>query len=67
MIKMKNLLKKNLALLLAVVLCLCLAACGGNDYPITGADWRTTGIVRAGGTITHGGEDTTVLVCVSTE
>ena len=27
---MKNLLKKNLALLLAVVLCLCLAACGGN-------------------------------------
>ena len=30
MIKMKNLLKKNLALLLAVVLCLCLAACGGN-------------------------------------
>ena len=65
MIKMKNLLKKNLALLLAVVLCLCLAACGGNDYPITGADWRTTGIVRAGGTITHGGEDTTVLVCVN--
>ena len=27
---MKNLLKKNLALLLAVVLCLCLTACGGN-------------------------------------
>ena len=30
MIKMKNLLKKNLALLLAVVLCLCLTACGSN-------------------------------------
>ena len=30
MIKMKNLLEKNLALLLAVVLCLCLTACGGN-------------------------------------
>ena len=30
MIKMKNLLKKNLALLLALILCLSLAACGGN-------------------------------------
>ena len=59
-----SLLKKSLALLLAVVLCLCLAACGGNDYPITGADWRTWGIVRDYGTITRYGEDTDVLVCV---
>ena len=62
-IKIKNHLKKNLALLLAVVLCLCLAACG--DYPIGGNDWRTWGITRSGGTITRGGEDTVVLVCVN--
>ena len=54
--------KKYASLFLTLVLCLSLAACG--DYPITGADWRTTGIVRDGGTITRGGEDTVVLVCV---
>lgn len=31
---------------------------------IIGNDWRTTGIVRDGGTITRNGEDTVVLVCV---
>ena len=36
-----------------------------DDPPIiTGNDWRTTGIVRASGTITRDGEDTPVLVCV---
>ena len=36
-----------------------------DDPPIiTGNDWRTTGIIRAGGTITRDGEDTPVLVCV---
>ena len=68
---MMNLLKKNIALLLAVVLCLCLTACGyysndyDDDYPIEGADWRTWGIARDGGTIIHGGEETYVLVCVN--
>ena len=60
---MIDFLKKNSAFLLAVVLCLCLAACG--DYPIGGNDWRTWGITRDGGTITRDGEDTVVLVCVN--
>ena len=64
-----NLLKKNLALLLAVVLCLCLTACGDSNGPdvepdVVGTDWRTTGIWRGDGTITRDGEDTDVLVCV---
>ena len=60
-------------MLLAVVLCLSLTACGyynndyDDDYPIEGADWRTWGIVRDYGTITRYGEDTVVLVCVYTE
>ena len=64
-----NLLKKNLAPLLAVVLCLCLTACGDSNGPdvepdVVGTDWRTTGIWRGDGTITRDGEDTDVLVCV---
>ena len=62
---MMNLLKKNFALLLAVVLCLGLAACFGSNGPdVCGADWRTWGIVCDSGTITRDGEDTDVLVCV---
>lgn len=34
-----------------------------DDY-VVGNDWRVTGIVRDGGTITRSGEDTYVLVCV---
>ena len=59
---MMNFFKKNVALLSAAVLCLSLTACGDNE---TGADWRTWGIVRDGGTITRYGEDTYVLVCVN--
>lgn len=40
-----NFLKKYMCLLLALAMCLSLVACG-NDYPIEGDDWRTTGIVR---------------------
>lgn len=58
-----NFLKKYMCLLLALAMCLSLVACG-NDYPIEGDDWRTTGIVRGDGTITRNGEDTKVLVCV---
>ena len=58
-----NLLKKNLALLLAAALCLSLAACGGdNDVDVVGDDWRVTGVVCAGGTITRGDGDVDVLV-----
>lgn len=75
---MINLLKKNFAIVLAVVLCLSLTACidiggtnnGGNDdYPdeVGGTDWRTTGVWRADGTITRDGVDTNVLVCVNKE
>lgn len=63
---MMNLLKKNFLLLLAAALCLGLTACGisNDDPPVVGNDWRTTGIVRDGGTITRDGEDTFVLVCI---
>lgn len=54
--------KKHLALLLALCLCLCMAACGGDD--IAGADWRTTGVVDARGTITQNGERVDVCVCI---
>ena len=59
--------KKLFALLSALALCLSLAACGGEDddpRDVVGGDWRVTGIVRDGGTITRDGEDTDVLVCV---
>lgn len=59
--------KKLFALLSALALCLSLAACGGEDDDpgdVVGGDWRVTGIVRDGGTITRDGEDTDVLVCV---
>ena len=60
--------KKHIAMLLALMMCLCLAACGDNgtndDEQIAGGDWRTTGVVRANGVITRGGEDTDVLVCI---
>lgn len=62
--------KKLFALLLALGLCLGLAACGSSgedaDDPndVVGGDWRVTGIVRDSGNITRDGEDTDVLVCV---
>lgn len=57
-------LKKNLAFLLAVVLCLNLVACGGSDKPAT-EDWRNSGVVVDSGTITHEGEGSVhVLVTV---
>lgn len=61
-----NFLKKNFALLLAVVFCFGLMACDTyyDDFPIEGDDWRTTGIVRGSGTVVRGGEKTDVLVCV---
>ncbi len=64
-----NLMKKNLVLLLALIMCLSLTACGDSNDPdiVTddvGRDWRVQGIVRDGGTITRDGEDTYVLVCV---
>ena len=64
-----NFLKKTFALPAAAVVCIGLSACGvssdGSDVPdIVGDDWRVTGIVRDGGTITRNGEDTDVLVCV---
>ena len=66
---MIDFLKKNFALLLAVVFCLGLTACGISSRPdvwpdVGGTDWRTTGIWRSDGTITRDGEDTDVLVCI---
>ena len=63
--KMMNLLKKNFALLLAVVLCLSLTACGGSDDPADD-DWRNSDEVVGSGTITHEGERSVdVLIIVS--
>ena len=63
--------KKFAAILLALVMCLGLAACGYLDDihsiidpDVGGNDWRTTGVWRDGGTITIDGEDTMVLVCI---
>ena len=70
---MKNL-RACLALATALILCLSLTACGGTPEPdvpddevIVGDDWRTTGVVQGSGTITRGGEDTFVLVCIHAE
>lgn len=64
--------RKYLGLLLALMMCLSLIACGGNESgddldDAVGSDWRTTGITQSAGTITRNGEDTFVLVCVSAE
>ena len=62
--------KKLFALILALVLCLSLAACGGQSVDpndVVGDDWRVSGIVRDSGTITRGGEDTDVLVCINAD
>ena len=63
--------KKYLALMLALVLCLSLAACSGdqNEDPndVVGDDWRVSGIVRDYGSITRNGEDTEVLVCINND
>lgn len=73
---MMNSLKKYFTFLLTMVLCMGLTACGDvgdvvssvvSDVitgDIAGADWRTTGVARDGGTITRDGEDTYVLVCI---
>ena len=37
--------KKYRSLLLTLLLCLSLAACGSPDGDIAGGDWRTTGVV----------------------
>ncbi|MDY4219688.1 MAG: hypothetical protein SOY32_04625 [Candidatus Faecousia sp.] len=69
---MMTLLKKYLALLLAVALCLSLTACGGSDDDTegddgtVGNDWRNSGEVAGRGTITHEGEGSVdVLIIVS--
>ena len=63
--------KKLFALILALAMCLSLAACGGgqNEDPndVVGDDWRVSGIVRDYGSITRNGENTDVLVCVNAD
>ena len=61
---MKNQWKHIFTSVLAMVLCLNLAACGNSD-DVAGDDWRTTGVVAGSGTITHDGESVDVLVTVS--
>ena len=57
-----------LAVLLAVLLCLSLTACGDSSDDVTGDDWRASGVVAAEGTITHGGEGSVkVLVTIGPE
>ena len=64
--------KKFLALILALALCLSLMACGGSGgeedpNDVVGGDWRVTGIVRDSGSITRDGADTDVLVCINAD
>ena len=61
---MKNRWKHIFTSVLAMVICLNLAACGDSD-DLAGDDWRTTGVVAGSGTITHDGESVDVLVTVS--
>ena len=61
---MKNRWKHIFIPVLAMALCLSLAACGNSD-DVAGEDWRTTGVVVGSGTITHDGESVDVLVTVS--
>ena len=61
---MKNRWKHIFIPVLAMALCLSLAACGNSDN-VAGDDWRTTGVVAGSGTITHDGESVDVLVTVS--
>ena len=61
---MKNRWKHIFIPVLAMALCLSLAACGNSDN-VAGDDWRTTGMVVGSGTITHDGESVDVLVTVS--
>ena len=56
--------KKYMSLLLAVVLCLSLTACGGDNDVVVGDDWRSSGDVVASGTITHEDASVDVLVTV---
>ncbi len=64
--------KKLFVLVLASLLCLSMAACGGTNssddpHDVVGDDWRVTGIVRDSGTITRSGDDTDVLVCINSD
>ena len=61
---MKNRWKHILIPVLAMALCLSLAACGDSS-DVAGDDWRTTGVVVGSGTITHNGESVDVLITVS--
>ena len=60
---MKNRWKHIFIPVLAMALCLSLAACGNSD-DVAGDDWRTTGVVVGSGTIAHDGESVDVLVTV---
>ena len=60
---MKNRWKHIFIPVLAMAICLSLAACGNSD-DVAGEDWRTTGVVVGSGTITHDGESVDVLVTV---
>ena len=64
--------KKLFVLVLASLLCLSMAACGGTNssddsHDVVGDDWRVTGIVRDSGTITRSGDDIDVLVCINSD
>ena len=63
---MKNRWKHIFIPVLAMALCLSLAACGNSD-DVAGDDWRTTGVVVGSGTIAHDGESVDVLVTKPSE
>ena len=70
---MKRAIRKSFVFILMLSLCFSLAACDNAvedvhyDDEVIGDDWRVTGVVRDGGTITRNGEDVDVLVCIHSE
>ena len=70
---MKKMVRKLFVFGLMLSQCLSLAACSNTvsvryaDEEVIGDDWRVTGVVRDGGTITRNGEDINVLVCIHSE
>ena len=64
--------KRVSALLLALVLCLALAAFGcetntDEEWEAVGSDWRTWGLVDDYGTVTRSSETVNVCVCVTAD
>lgn len=56
---------KILPIALTICVGMTIFSCGNEpEDDISGGDWRTTGVVTDSGSVTHGGENVDLLVCV---